>query len=158
MKRKKNFNNYSYYGKKEIGIALVNKKKEVIGICLIDSQDLKKVSKHHWHLDKKGYCRSSDTFNKVYIHNLIMNIKHSYSKGVDHINRIPLDNRKHNLRIVSYQDNLRNRGIFKNNTSGVVGICYESSRGKWRVQKNEIFIGRYADWNKANEALIKHKS
>lgn len=60
-----------------------------------------------------------------------------YSKGymteneIDHINRIKNDNRICNLREVSRQCNVVNRGEQKNNTSGVIGVYRYKATGKW---------------------------
>lgn len=53
---------------------------------------------------------------------------------IDHINRIRHDDRWCNLRHTSNQCNQRNRGIMKNNTSGVTGVCWDKDRNKWRPQ------------------------
>lgn len=56
-----------------------------------------------------------------------------YSGG-DHIDRNPLNNRRKNLRIATIQENNRNRSLFKNNTSGIMGVNFELSRKKWRAR------------------------
>jgi hypothetical protein len=68
---------------------------------------------------------------------------------VDHINQIPHDNRINNLRLVTHSQNQQNRrGAQKNNlSSGVRGVHFEKSRGKWRasigVHGGTKFLGRY---------------
>lgn len=53
---------------------------------------------------------------------------------IDHINRDKKDNRWNNLREVSRSENCRNKGIQKNNTSGVPGVSFSTSSSKWVVQ------------------------
>lgn len=53
------------------------------------------------------------------------------SDCIDHINGIRVDNRIVNLRVVSKQENQRNMKKPSNNTSGVVGVRWESSRARW---------------------------
>ncbi len=63
-----------------------------------------------------------------FLHNLIMN--HELGEiTVDHINRDGLDNRKINLRLATKREQVMNRGLSKNNTSGIVGV-QKSSNGK----------------------------
>lgn len=50
---------------------------------------------------------------------------------VDHINREGLDNRWDNLRDVTQQENLFNKGGMKNNTSGCVGVRFRAKYNKW---------------------------
>lgn len=138
---KKEFNRFVML-KDSIAIQLLDRHGNLSGVCYIDHEDLSKVSDRRWHLDHKGYCRSSCTFNKTYIHNLIMGIRHTYKLGVDHIDRNPLNNKRSNLRLVSHKENIHNRGKFRSNTSGISGVCLESSRNRWRACFRGKFLGR----------------
>lgn len=59
---------------------------------------------------------------------------------IDHINRIPNDNRIENLRAANKSQNGANRTVLKNNSCGVKGCYFVPSKGKfggvgkWRVQ------------------------
>ena len=77
---------------------------------LIDEDDLERVKTRNWHAVTTGcYIGSNiviDGQRKVlYLHNFIMNKIDFPGKGaketVDHINRNGLDNRKHNLPVIS---------------------------------------------------------
>ena len=50
---------------------------------------------------------------------------------VDHINRNKYDNRLENLHWVNERENNINRGIYKNNTSGVKGVYWDKYQNKW---------------------------
>ena len=52
---------------------------------------------------------------------------------IDHINQVRDDNRWKNLRPVTHQENHRNRGIGKGNTSGFVGVCWSKANRKWNA-------------------------
>lgn len=52
---------------------------------------------------------------------------------LDHIDRNPSNNRIDNLRLVTPSQSSFNRGISKNNKSGMTGIAWCSKKGKWRV-------------------------
>ena len=65
---------------------------------------------------KTNLCdRTVKSFHQLYF---------NYGAGlvVDHINRCAYDNRFSNLRVVTQQQNLRNRAMQSNNTSGYTGI------------------------------------
>lgn len=59
-----------------------------------------------------------------------------YMKGawpettLDHINRVRDDNRFCNIRLATHQQNMHNKGKYKNNTTGVVGV-YRVPSGKY---------------------------
>ena len=53
---------------------------------------------------------------------------------IDHINHIPGDDRIENLRMVTRQENNRNKIIPANNTSGCVGVTWNKKTHKWRAQ------------------------
>lgn len=64
---------------------------------------------------------------------------------IDHINGDPSDNRLVNLRDVTPAENLRNRSMCSNNTSGIIGV---SAKGcKWRaaawVDNKTIVLGDF---------------
>jgi hypothetical protein len=53
---------------------------------------------------------------------------------VDHINGNLLDNRIENLRVADCSQNMHNRSMNKNNTSGVKGVSWISSKNGWVAQ------------------------
>ncbi len=72
---------------------------------------------------------------------------------IDHINQIRSDNRIKNLRVVSFQCNMRNRKVGKNNKTGISGICCETKGKGWRVfiyvNKKCKNLGTYEDFDEA---------
>lgn len=70
----------------------------------------------------------------MYLHRLITGAK----KGevVDHINGDGLDNRKANLRICTYQQNIQNQRRPKDNTTGYKGLFWAKNSRAWAAQIN----------------------
>lgn len=52
---------------------------------------------------------------------------------VDHLDRDKTNNKVSNLRVVSYSENIENRGIQKNNNSGVPGLYWSTRDCAWIV-------------------------
>lgn len=107
-------------------------------IYLVDDEDRALVSAYSWYFFKHGYttyARSTGPHGETLsMHRLILGLTVGDGVEVDHINRDGLDNRRANLRIVTRRENLLNRRVFKNNTSGYVGVAPHTD-GRWRAQK-----------------------
>lgn len=76
---------------------------------------------------------------------------------VDHINHVRDDDRIENLRDVAQRENLHNlSGKRKNNTSGTVGVTWNSRSQKWYaviyVMSKAIFLGSHDTYEAAVEA------
>ena len=94
-----------------------------------------RIGKEAGTIDNKGY--RSIYFNKIpYLaHRLIWRIHYGEwpKNEIDHINRIPADNRIANLRVVTSLMNCQNRTISKNNTSGYPGVYWNKKNDNWYV-------------------------
>ena len=76
---------------------------------------------------------------------------------LDHDNGIRDDNRWSNLREATNVENSRNRTrLSKRNSSGVHGVHWEKSKGKWRaeisVDGKTIFLGNFVELSDAATA------
>ena len=99
-----------------------------------DKKDLSTYANFSWRICMcKGrvYLRSDKYENgkakAVYFHRKILNVPRTLM--VDHKNGNGLDNRRSNLRICTHQENMWNRSIQKNNTSGYTGV--QKYRDRW---------------------------
>ena len=85
--------------------------------------------------DDKGYKRC--TINRVtyFQHRLIYLYHHGVWPNVcDHINQNKSDNRIENLRSVTFQENLLNRGANITNKLKLKNISWHKASNRWRVQ------------------------
>ena len=125
---------------------------------LIDAEDLDRVSKYYWHVNRQGYIVSS-SMNKTYVrlHRFILNINDE--RIIDHKNRDKTDNRKTNLRIATNQQNNINRGTPRNSTTGVKGVSKSKNGEKYVAQIGKdgrvIYIGTYDTIEEARQARNK---
>jgi hypothetical protein len=83
--------------------------------------------------DTGGYSRVIINHKSYAVHHIVWFFEHGYwPKEIDHIDRDPSNNRISNLRDVSRSDNMLNKPIQKNNTSGVKGVHFVGNG--WVVQ------------------------
>ena len=107
------------------------------------------------HSDSQGYVAIKVKGKSVKAHRFIyelIGVDIPDDMEVDHINHNKTDNRWENLRLVSRSDNQRNRGIQKNNKSGVVGVYWHNASSRWEADLQGIYLGRYKDKSKAVDA------
>lgn len=134
-------------------------------VAIVDDEDYEALSRHKWYY-ANGYAirmaRRGLRQMRVMMHREIM--RPDDGVEVDHVNGDGLDNRRCNLRVCTHAENLRNRRMHANNTSGYKGVCWDKQRGKWRavirLNGKLKFIGLFgtaADAGAAyNEAAKKH--
>jgi hypothetical protein len=81
---------------------------------------------------------------------------------IDHVNGDRADNRIANLRPATNSQNGANTGAYKNNTSGVKGVCLHKGSGKWMAQTKhqckKKYIGLFATRADAKAAYDKAAS
>ena len=107
-------------------VELRDKNGNVNGVALIDIEDVEFVKKYKWYLQNQGYMYSSQ-----------IGLFHKHKTNfelTDHINRNRLDNRKENLRKATKQINQINRGLQRNNDSGITGVYYDNRKRLWTAK------------------------
>jgi hypothetical protein len=99
----------------------------------VDAADYEYLSKYKWHYEK-GYVSRNVPAEKgqvqIYMHTQVMGGKRS-GLEIDHVNGDGLDNRRQNLRYCTHSENMKNRKMARNNTSGYKGVSYAKTSGKW---------------------------
>jgi hypothetical protein len=105
------------------------------------------------------------TINKGYI-GIVVNGKHyqahrliwfmhcgAWPEQIDHQDRVRHNNLLDNLRDVSNQGNARNLPVRKDNSSGVMGVCWSAAKSRWRayivISSRQIYLGKHVDWFEA---------
>jgi len=131
--------------------------------AIVDPEDFETLNQFKWcaakDYDTYYAIRFARTVNNkkttVKMHRQIMNAKRT--DIVDHHNHEGLDNRKHNLSIVTASQNNANskRGINRG-SSKYKGVCRDKSSGKWRAgisyQGKHIHLGMFDDKIEAAKA------
>lgn len=75
---------------------------------------------------------------------------------VDHENRQDTDNRWDNLRLATHSQNMQNRSVVNNKTTGLKGVFFIETSKRFRayisVNKKRIHLGTYATKEEAHAA------
>ena len=113
-------------------------------VALVDDEDYDWLSQWNWsavstHRRNGGYAMRRDnvTGKTILMHRMIL--KASDGGEVDHINGNGLDNRRCNLRLVTPQQNRRNRSTGRNNQTGYKGVTFDKKSGRWVMSFRVVF-------------------
>lgn len=152
--------------------------------ALVDDEDFEYINQFKWFAHKGGNTFYADRHQwidgkdtTVKMHRVIIGLKPSDKLHVDHINHNGLDNRKENLRVCTFHNNIKNKQSVKGSTSKFKGVSTETKKyfnktnQEWRmsslkykaricVDYKQIFLGSFSseiDAAKAyNEAAEKY--
>lgn len=109
-------------------------------------------------LTSYGYIRISVDGRPYQAHRLAWFYVHGRwpSNEIDHVNGVRSDNRLTNLREATPSQNQANKRIRKDNTSGVKGVTWDKSRGKWlasiHINGKRLGLGRHQTLEQAARA------
>ena len=128
-------------------IVLGDIKGNEVARALIDLEDLELIKQYKWSRDMNShgvvYAKTKVNNSTIRMHSLILNTPKG--KQVDHINHNGLDNRKSNLRICNNTQNSQNKGLQKNNTTGIAGVSWIEKRQRYEcriyVNGKKKFLG-----------------
>lgn len=130
---------------------------------LVDESDFDKVYEHYWILRGKYICSkfaSNQTPRYILLHRFVMG---DIPQGmqVDHINRNTMDNRKSNLRIVTPQENKRNKRTYSKSNCGGFNVYYRPSKGKFEASfsfnNKRYWVGTFDNVTMAENAVIEKR-
>ena len=119
-------------------------------VTIVDEEDFEELNKYKWHARIQTYTgafRAKRYGNPIEVDmaRQIMNCPPGLE--VDHINGNLLDNRRCNLRICTHGENMRNRKLQKNNTTGYRGVTMVHPSKRYTAQiyekRRKIHIGTY---------------
>lgn len=124
------------------------------------SQSIKVGSYVGW-MNFCGYLVTTVRGKRIGVHRIIWEMHHGEiptGYEVDHINHVKHDNRIENLRLVDRSQQNKNKKIYINNTSGVVGVAFRKKYNTWRAQIRSDgvtkHLGSFPDFVSACEARI----
>lgn len=74
---------------------------------------------------------------------------------LDHINRNRADNRLSNLRPATNAENCQNRPVQKNATSGVAGVTWNKTLGKWHARISVNNRRQHVGWFRTRQEAVE---
>jgi len=125
---------------------------------MVDDEDYERINKHKWYVYNPNRqageywyaVRSKKIGGKSCKVSMAHEIMYALpGEHIDHSNHNTLDNRLENLRRCTHGQNMQNRKLHKNNTSGYKGVQRNGRKGsgKWRVRikcnNKQISLGYY---------------
>lgn len=102
--------------------------------AIVDELDYPMLCRFKWH-SHAGYAYTGSRRviegrkPPAAMHRMILEVPDGMF--VDHINGIPHDNRRENLRVVEHQENMFNMACHKDSTSTFKGVYWDKARSKW---------------------------
>jgi len=135
--------------------------------AVVDDIDYEWLSRWKWYVaDCHGNfyaCRnirvSPTSQRRVWMHREILGLRpllESDPRLGDHISGDTMDNRRINLRIVTARENIINRSIQRNNSTGKRGVTWHRRVGAWQARignkGTRIHLGYFATLDLAAEA------
>lgn len=100
--------------------------------AIVDDSRYEELNRYKWYVDN-GYAKREVLVDGKRVRQLMHRHIIGAVKGeiCDHINGNRLDNRRSNLRIVSYSQNAMNKGPIKTSGSGYRGVYIMHNKKKW---------------------------
>lgn len=134
----------------EYGILITSNTKEEV---YFDIEDASKILQHCWYKDNTGYPATTINNKVIRLHAFLG------FKWHDHQNRNKLDNRRQNLRPCTYSQNIINKEVRRDNTSGITGVYWFARDKKWKAQINidgkTKNLGTFVEKDDAIKARLK---
>jgi len=148
-----------------IELFMLDKHGNIKGSTFFSKEHKELVLSYRWymHTDRTSYtyyARGGKGKEKILMHRLIIESKNGeLSKGltVDHKDKNGLNNIDFNLKISTDSEQQHNKGIFKNNTSGIKGVSYCKTKGKWVSQININKKIKRKSFEDKDEAIAQRK-
>jgi hypothetical protein len=126
-------------------------------VALVDDEDYERVSKYKWRcggdLHLPYAMRGSTETAVVHMSRFILGLTEDDPRCADHINHNTLDNRRVNLRAVTWAQNQHNRSKSLDRSSIYKGVSFRKDTGRWRAyvksNKKRTYLGTFGTESEA---------
>lgn len=131
--------------KKDQAVIMLKDKYDKILECIVDDDTWHDLTKYSWYFNDKNYVRGYVKGKRCLMHRYLCGIDLVYK--IDHINNIPYDNRRSNLRYVGDSENAYNKIKKKGCSSKYHGVSFHKQKKKYHAyitkDKKRHHIGYY---------------
>jgi len=140
-------------------LPLYHRGKAIPTYALVDAADAEWVNRWRWHLGTREYVRRRENGQTVYLHRELLGLPRIFDGRVsDHIDRVVLNCRRSNLRIVTLGGNNQNRSSNRRSSSAYRGVSWCKVTNKWlafvKVNGDLKRLGRFASETEAAEVAL----
>jgi hypothetical protein len=116
--------------------------------ALVSREDVH-LGRFYWSKSRWGYARRRTPEGRtILLHRELMGCVLDDGLVIDHINRVKLDCRRPNLRLVTQAQNAQNQGS-RGRTSSHRGVSFKARDGKWvvnhKLDGKHVYLGAYDD-------------
>lgn len=135
---------------------------DIVFVKLVDSEKTMMVdldiwndwaNGYRWRESKQGYAYTVTRREGRFFFHVRAFPGCPVDKMRDHIDGNRLNNTRNNIRFVTASQNMHNRGLSSNNTSGCNGVYFHKNTGKWaseiKVGNKKIHFGLFATKDEA---------
>ena len=121
-------------------------------LATVDDEDIERIilldTQWYVQFDKYGIPTGIRSIRKIgksciFLHRFVMNCPYDDGYNVDHIYHNIFDNRKSQLRKVTFSQSQINRKVRKDSASGISGIHFRKDRNKWQACINRKNLGLF---------------
>ena len=120
---------------------------------VIDQADESWVTQWAWRLDHHGYVWRRGQGEQIRLHRALLGLVQGDGLQVDHINRVKHDNRRENLRVVTYAQQRQNVPSRPGSSSRYRGVSFDKACRLWSaaigVDGKLHHLGRFDDEQEA---------
>lgn len=120
-------------------------------VALVDDEDYAALAQFRWSAHKRGKsfyamrAKPRPEIGSILMHRVITCAGDGLS--VDHVDGDGLNNQRHNLRVVSHQQNLCNQRKQNNTSSKFKGVCWRHDTRRWMayitVKGKRHYLGHF---------------
>lgn len=117
------------------------------GEAICDAEFIDEVNKYNWNIHSKGYACTHVEKRQIFLHRFVFVLKFNEIKNgfcLDHANRVKLDNRILNLRLVTNQQNSMNQ---ERRTGNFKGVSFYKKTNKYvakiYVNNKNVHLGSF---------------